>query len=360
MQVTVLHHLDMPLTRQNSFNLAPGTENEIAVTPALTTTTKSAISRLTSEERDCYTEDEISLKYLPVEDGFRYGMDNCLFIAAFEQILEECKCYPGFNGNLISSKSSDFEFNISPCIGKNLTCMNDILYRVGSNQYVDANGRKMKCRSSCEDQVNKLFVSTSSYPNSNTFRYREEFCLILDRILNKCKRVKRKSLEQRYPNICTKVKVLQDLNPNQFCFNNQWDPSGSGIKNCTEKGCYDIEQTVYQYARENLIKIHVSIKDPYVKKFKKDEKMPIISYIANLGGLLGFVLGSSIITGIEVLYHILSGILSIFKKKPTGDELNKHKKRRSTTVRNLAKDNENLGPIEYLGIEYCKTLNISI
>ena len=151
----MLHHLDMPLTRQNSFNVAPGTENEIAVTPSLTTTTESAIFRLSPEERDCYTDDEISLKYLRPKDGYRYGMDNCLFIAAFEQILEECKCYPGFNGNLISGKSLDFEFSISPCMGKNLSCMNHILDRVGINQFVDANGRKMKCRSSCEDQVNK-------------------------------------------------------------------------------------------------------------------------------------------------------------------------------------------------------------
>ena len=353
----MLHHLDMPLTRQNSFNVAPGTENQIAVTPSLTTTTQSVISRLTPTERDCYTDDEISLKYLPIKDGYRYGMDNCLFIAAFEQILDTCKCYPGFNQNLMTGKSSDFEVNINPCIGESLTCMNDILYRVGSNQYVDANGRKMKCRSSCEDQVNKLFVSTASYPNANTFRYREEFCLILPRILHKCKGVKKASLEHKYPGICTKLDPLQGLNPNKFCFNNQWDPTGSGIKNCTEQRCYDIEKSVYEYARDNMVIIHISIKDPYVKKFKKDEKMPIISYIANLGGLLGFVLGFSIITGIEVLYHILSGIVfSILRKGPAGENT---KKRKSVIFQSWEKDNENNGQIS-LAIDYCKTLNISI
>ena len=60
--MTVLHHLDMPLTRQNSFNLSPGTENQIAVTPSIITTEQNAISRLSPAERDCYTENEISLK----------------------------------------------------------------------------------------------------------------------------------------------------------------------------------------------------------------------------------------------------------------------------------------------------------
>ena len=39
----MLHHLDMPLTRQTSFNIAPGTENEIAVTPSVITTTESDV-----------------------------------------------------------------------------------------------------------------------------------------------------------------------------------------------------------------------------------------------------------------------------------------------------------------------------
>jgi hypothetical protein len=46
-------------------------------------------------ERDCYSEDEISLKYLPRDHGYRYEMSNCLFESAFENILEKCKCFPG-------------------------------------------------------------------------------------------------------------------------------------------------------------------------------------------------------------------------------------------------------------------------
>ena len=135
------------------FHIAPGTENQIAVTPTLMSTSSNAMSRSTlqrifaemekylsfpsslttgmilarfnSEQRDCYNEDEIALKFLPRDHGYRccvvplchcaivplchyaimslchcaivpdiigrYEMSNCLFEAAFENILEQCK-----------------------------------------------------------------------------------------------------------------------------------------------------------------------------------------------------------------------------------------------------------------------------
>ena len=41
---------------------------QIAVTPTLISTSDSAMRRFTPPERDCYSEDEISLKYLPARD----------------------------------------------------------------------------------------------------------------------------------------------------------------------------------------------------------------------------------------------------------------------------------------------------
>ena len=81
------------------FHIAPGTENQIAVTPTLMSTSSNAMSRSTlqrifaemekylsfpsslttgmiltrfnSEQRDCYNEDEIALKFLPRDHGYR-------------------------------------------------------------------------------------------------------------------------------------------------------------------------------------------------------------------------------------------------------------------------------------------------
>ena len=54
-----------------------------------------ALERFTPQERDCYKEEEIDLKYLPKSHGYRYEMSNCLFEAAYEKILEVCQCAPG-------------------------------------------------------------------------------------------------------------------------------------------------------------------------------------------------------------------------------------------------------------------------
>ena len=54
-----------------------------------------ALERFSPEERDCYQENEIDLLYLPKSHGYRYEMSNCLFEAAYEQILEQCRCAPG-------------------------------------------------------------------------------------------------------------------------------------------------------------------------------------------------------------------------------------------------------------------------
>ena len=83
-------------------------------------------------------------------------MSNCLFEAAFEQILEDCKCAPGFHNEggadaievrlfsrRTSFKNSKFPFNhirmpdmlafqtYEVCTGVQLACSNEILNRMG-------------------------------------------------------------------------------------------------------------------------------------------------------------------------------------------------------------------------------------
>ena len=55
---------------------------------------------------------------------------------------------------------------------------------------------------------------------------------------------------------------------------------------------------------------NIFIKDPYAKRFQKDEKITKTSYIANSGGLLGLCMGFSLISGAEILYHCFFGIWS--------------------------------------------------
>ena len=59
--------------------------------------------------------------------SFRYEMSNCLFEAAFENILERCKCAPGFHTMGGDEAMDKYEI----CMGANLTCMNDLMNRMG-------------------------------------------------------------------------------------------------------------------------------------------------------------------------------------------------------------------------------------
>ena len=210
------------------------------------------------------------------------------------------------------------------CMGANLTCMNDMMNRMGQFDHVDYNGVQVKCRSNCEDQINSLFVTTSSYPNRKTLVYREEFCILAKGLIEKCDGPKKKPLEREYPNICAILAPLRTLKPGTFCINNQWSLPRGQIPNCTRRSC-PIEDAILRYARENLVMFNIFIKDPYAKRFQKDEKITKTSYIANSGGLLGLCMGFSLISAAEILFHCFFGMVSaIFpsQKKPgyTGND----------------------------------------
>jgi hypothetical protein len=81
------------------------------------------------------------------------------------------------------------------------------------------------------------------------------------------------------------------------------------VPNCTSHGC-PIEDVILTYARENLVMFNIFIKDPYAKRFQKDEKITKTSYIANSGGLLGLCMGFSLISGAEILFHCFFGFWS--------------------------------------------------
>lgn len=65
----------------------------------------------------------------------RYEMSNCLFEAAFENILKTCECAPGFHTMGGVEAMEKFEV----CSGEKLTCMNELLNRMGKSDFVSLN-----------------------------------------------------------------------------------------------------------------------------------------------------------------------------------------------------------------------------
>jgi hypothetical protein len=67
----------------------------------------------------------------------------------------------------------------------------------------------------------------------------------------------------------------------------------------------ELVSVLYRYARENLALVNIYIKDPAVTKIKRDQRVPVIWFIANVGGILGLSMGCSLVTVFEILHHLL-------------------------------------------------------
>ena len=87
-----------------------------------------------------------------------------------------------------------------------------------------------------------------------------------------------------------------------------------------------------RYARENLALVNVYIKDPAVTQVKRDQKVPLIWFVANIGGILGLTMGMSLVTFFEILHHV---VMLFFR---TGAK-SFASVRRTKTVKALMRDN---------------------
>ena len=66
-----------------------------------------------------------------------------------------------------------------------------------------------------------------------------------------------------------------------------------------------MEDLLYFYAKNNLVLVNIYIKDPVVTKIWRDEKTPVIHFVAYTGGLLGLCMGFSLVSLFEIIYYSL-------------------------------------------------------
>ena len=74
---------------------------------------------------------------------------------------------------------------------------------------------------------------------------------------------------------------------------------------------------VYLYSKDNLIKLQMYIKDPYVTRYMTQEKITQISFVGTIGGSLGLFLGFSFISVVEIftlLILVLKNLMSVWMK----------------------------------------------
>ena len=64
----------------------------------------------------------------------------------------------------------------------------------------------------------------------------------------------------------------------------------------------DQQKEVFNYAKINLIKLSIFIKDPYISKYVTEEKITEIAFVGTVGGVIGLFLGFSFISAAEIIY----------------------------------------------------------
>ena len=65
---------------------------------------------------------------------------------------------------------------------------------------------------------------------------------------------------------------------------------------------------VRKYIDENISRVNVYIKDPYVQKIARGVKTTYSSFFSNIGGLMGLFQGFSVISLVEIFYFIFQFI----------------------------------------------------
>ena len=62
-------------------------------------------------------------------------------------------------------------------------------------------------------QTNKMAVTTSVFPNMNTFSHGPEFCVLYRKLRSTCQSQKRATLVNRYHTICSEI----EAKPEDYC-----------------------------------------------------------------------------------------------------------------------------------------------
>ena len=101
----------------------------------------------------------------------RYSLQNCLFAATYDKILEECQCVPYFH-------TAAFKEYPIICAGEGLFCMNNVLRDIGSHTNIssyETNGGASKSGNSSEDGKNMFhFQKTNVQHESNILQIQDK------------------------------------------------------------------------------------------------------------------------------------------------------------------------------------------
>ncbi len=156
---------------------------------------------------------------------------------------------------------------------------------------------------------------------------------MIRKLRSSCRTSKNITLEEQYPDLCRLLMNLPNAcdQRNDRSKVNSTDSSNERPEDPSVVLSYIFSEgqltssadllrllaLLHRYARENLLLANIYIKDPAVTLIKRDQKIPVIWFVANVGGILGLCMGCSLVTLFEVVHHLVLVFLKTGKRGVT-------------------------------------------
>ena len=314
------HTSEKPIPNSNGLNIAPGTETLISFGVTKTYVTEAAKQHLSPLQRECYDISEISLTYFRPEYGYKYAMNHCLYESKLQNIMRHCNCTPEF---ISSTQIKIWNITLQTCMGEAMKCSKEWLSLPSSDKLehlrevkVTENGVETvkRCLPSCVINELKTTSSSANYPNFYVFLHGQGPCIIMRKLVRLC-------TDESFQ---AKKEVFEDVYDKLYEFGLKYGKNGSICKGLCEayekeKMCnpsplsvsYDNPLVIFlfEYAKQNVLYINVAMRDQFYTKIKKDLEISRLDFFNGVGGMLGLCLGLSIISVLEVLFHILKFLI---------------------------------------------------
>ncbi len=186
-----------------------------------------------------------------------------------------------------------------------LACSVSWLAKIGSEEMshaLDTNNQVRKCLPRCRRQTLTSTFTVSKFPLKASFPHHPDFCLTLFKVARICNNPTRAKVFEAAPdhNGTTCQEILNTNNSLNLCTDNGMPNVSKILSN------QKMFNFLYKYAESNFLALRVLIKDPYYTRIKTDERISLISFLGNTGGLLGLCLGLSLVSIFEIFYHAIN------------------------------------------------------
>ena len=176
--------------------------------------------------------------------------------------------------------------------------------------------------SSCQDQINRVKISNHRFPTDiDTFADGLWICPLYIKLVKACKSPKKRfHISSKHPLLCGRIDKAELVNASG-CFDvlsstgydRYWNDDG--FRRVNKLLAANIEEDLFNYARENVILLNIMIKDLTVTRVMKEEYSTNVSFIANTGGLIGLCVGMSCVSLFEIIYHFIKFVSGKFDKR---------------------------------------------